>query len=114
MNDVKPSNWISQITQLEDGVAGFRFSGQNIAQVLAPGPFSLINLIFYAIGAFFLLNTVTGGISLMTSAGDPGKINEAKGKITNSIIGFLVAFAAYWIVQLITAIFTPGGRGIFT
>lgn len=114
MNDVTPSNYVSQLNQLESGIAGFRFSGQNLAQILSTSsPFSPINMIFYAIGVWFIINTIMGGISLMTSAGEPAKIGAAKSKITNSIIGFLVAFSAYWIVSLIGTVLGLGTVGNF-
>ncbi len=40
----------------------------------------------------------------MTSGGDPKAVQSAKSKITNALIGFVIVFAAYWIVQLIASI----------
>ena len=41
----------------------------------------------------------------MTSRGDPKAVNEAKGKITNALVGFLIVFVAYWLVQLFASVF---------
>ena len=37
----------------------------------------------------------------MISAGDPKGTQEAKGKITNALVGFLIVFVAYWVVRVI-------------
>lgn len=41
----------------------------------------------------------------MTSSGDPAKTKEAQAILTHGIVGFLVIFVAYWIVQLVGQIF---------
>jgi len=38
----------------------------------------------------------------MTSAGDPKKVQSARDKITGALIGFVIIFVAYWIVQLVS------------
>ena len=46
-----------------------------------------------------------GGFHLLISAGNPEGIKEGTNKIVFGIIGFLVVFAAYWIVQLVEVVF---------
>lgn len=57
--------------------------------------------IFPAAGILLLLYLLWGGLQLMTSGGDPKAIQSARDKITSALIGFLIVFAAYWIVQII-------------
>lgn len=58
-------------------------------------------LYIYAIGGMALLvYLVIGGFKLMTSSGDPKAIDEAKKAITHALIGFVVLFVAYWIIEL--------------
>jgi len=40
----------------------------------------------------------------MTSAGDPEKVKAGQGKITTAVIGFLIVFVAYWLMQIIETV----------
>jgi hypothetical protein len=55
--------------------------------------------IFVVAGLILLLYLVFGGLSLLTSGGDPKAVQVAKGRITTALIGFIIVFVAYWIVQ---------------
>ena len=54
-------------------------------------------------GLVFLFLLILGGISMIAGAGNNNPEQAAKGKqaVTSAAIGFVVVFAAYWIVQLI-------------
>jgi len=56
---------------------------------------------FAAIALFFLL--VMGGYKLITSSGDPGKLQGAWKTITFAIIGMVVITASFLILRFITA-----------
>lgn len=57
-------------------------------------------------GIIFLVLIIAGGIMMMVSAGlgDDKKAATAKSMITNSLIGFLVIFLSYFIIQIIEVI----------
>jgi len=59
--------------------------------------------IFAGLGVFVYL--IYGGFHLMISGGEPTAIQEAKGKITNAIIGFIIIFVSYWLIQIIEVVF---------
>jgi len=64
------------------------------------------NLITAAIGLagiIFIVLIIGGGIGMIAGAGNDNPEQAAKGKqaVTSALIGFIVVFAAYWIVQLI-------------
>jgi len=42
-----------------------------------------------------------GGVHLIISRGNPEGIKEGTNKIVFGIVGFLIVFAAYWIIQII-------------
>lgn len=65
----------------------------------------LLPYIFVFGGILMLLYLIYGGLHLMISRGDPKAVQEAKGKITNAIVGFLIIFASFWIVQIIGRVF---------
>lgn len=61
---------------------------------------------FYAVGLGFvamvsLLTLIIGGYTLMTSKGDPSRVNAGKSWIFYSIGGLLVAIFGYVIIQVV-------------
>jgi len=56
--------------------------------------------IFAIAGVGLLLMIIAAGFSLMTSAGDAKKMESGKNRLTYAIVGFLVIFTAFWVVQL--------------
>lgn len=89
---------------------GDLLSTQNGIGLITP-----VALIFFATGLFFLINILLAGFALMTSAGNPQGIEAARVRITNSIVGLLLVFTAYFIVQIVgTVLNLPGITGEFT
>ena len=66
---------------------------------------TIIPYIYTSAGILLLLYLIYGGFSYITSLGDPKGIQTAKGKITNALVGFLIVFFSYFIIQLIAEIF---------
>lgn len=58
-------------------------------------------LLFSIAGIFLLAYLVWGGFDYLTSMGDPKKAEAGKGKITNALLGFIIIFVAFWLVQII-------------
>lgn len=90
----------------------FTFSEiQGLAGYTTPGstPGGLIQLllpyIFGIAGIVLLLNIVTAGFKMMTSQGDPKALQGAQSKLTTSLIGILILFTSFWIVNLIMKFF---------
>ncbi|MBI3380197.1 hypothetical protein HY029_05580 [Candidatus Gottesmanbacteria bacterium] len=61
--------------------------------------------IFPIAGVMLLAYLVWGGFSYITAMGDPKKAEGARARLTHAVIGFLIIFAAYWIVQIVNQIF---------
>jgi hypothetical protein len=61
--------------------------------------------IFALAGVGLLLMIIAAGFTLMTSAGDAKKMESGKNRLTFAIVGFLVIFTAFWIVQLFGTMF---------
>lgn len=64
----------------------------------------LLPYVMVVAGLILLFMLITGGIALMTSAGDPNKTKEGSGKITAGLIGFLIIILAYFITQLVEVV----------
>ena len=61
--------------------------------------------LFVFVGLILLAYLIMGGFGLMTSGGDPKKVQSAQGKVTSAVIGFFIIFVAYWITQILQSIF---------
>lgn len=105
----------SDIDAIESG-AGIN-SPDNLASIInspTAGRLSIVSILFFIAGAFFVFYLISGGIKMMTSAGDPRSVGEAKQTITNALVGLVIVLGAYWIVQLAGIILgLPGIQNTF-
>jgi hypothetical protein len=77
-------------------------SGTGFFQTLLPNLLTL-GLVVASIITFFIL--LTGGIKWITSGGDKEKLDQARGTITSAIIGLVIVFALWAILQLLGNVF---------
>lgn len=59
----------------------------------------IVNVLLYIVGALSVVMIIIGGLFYVTANGDSGNITKAKNTIMYSIIGLVVAFLAYAIVN---------------
>lgn len=59
-----------------------------------------VPILFAFSGMALFVYLVWGGFDFLTSMGDPKKAEQGKNKITHAVVGFIIIFAAFWIVQL--------------
>lgn len=52
-------------------------------------------------GAVALILLIAGGIQYMSSGGDKIAVEQARGRITAAVVGLLIVFGAYLIVNVI-------------
>lgn len=98
-----------------EALPGFKFAGGSIGDIVS----ALIPYIFFGAGVALLAYIILGGYTMMTSRGDAKALAAGKDKVTHGLIGFVIVFTAFWIVQLIgrilgltdiTNIFGGGGN----
>ncbi len=65
----------------------------------------LIPFIYVLAGLALLLMLIVGGFQLMMSAGDPKGVESGRNKVMYALIGFLIIFVSYWLVQILQVIF---------
>lgn len=82
------------------GDTGFKFANKNIADIFN----DLLPYIYVFAGLILLVMLIMGGLGLMTAAGNADKMKAGYGKITNALIGFLIIFVSYFVVQLVELI----------
>jgi hypothetical protein len=53
-------------------------------------------------GVILLILLILGGFSIIMGAGqsDPQRVEQGKKATTAAVIGFIIIFAAYWIIQI--------------
>ena len=61
----------------------------------------IINVILAVLGIAAVFMVILGGISILTSQGDPSKVKKGKDTILYGIIGLIVAMLAFAIVNFI-------------
>lgn len=62
---------------------------------------TVLPFVFVFAGLILFVMFIFGGFTIFTSAGNPEKIKQGQGMIVNALIGFLIIFAAYWIIQIL-------------
>lgn len=94
---------IGQEFQVEPGV-GIK----NALLFASPGNFIsvLLKNIYMVAGVALLVLLIFGGISIILSAGsgDAKKTGQGQKAVTGALVGFLIIFASYWIIQIIQVI----------
>ena len=64
-----------------------------------------ITMVLIVVSLIFFFILVIGGLKWITSGGDEKKVAAARAQITNALIGLVIVFAAWAIMNLIGAIF---------
>lgn len=101
--------------------AGVGGSSQGISNPVLPGALgnpgttggqTVANFIYAAINLglvlgviYFFVYLIWGAIDWISSGGDKQKLESARGKITNALVGLVVLFAIFAVLRLIEAFF---------
>jgi len=64
----------------------------------------LLKFAFPIAGLILFAMLIMGGFGLLTSGGNEEAIKKAQGRITSAIIGFVIIFAAYWLIQILQTV----------
>lgn len=59
----------------------------------------------FTLGGILLLGyLIMGGFTYLTAGGDDKRVGEAKKMITNAIIGMVIIFTSYWVIQIVETV----------
>lgn len=74
-----------------------------------------LNVAFAIAGIILIFYFIMGGIGMISSAGanDPQKLEQSRKTITSALIGFIIVFVSFWIVQFIGQLFGITGLPVF-
>lgn len=84
-----------------DGVPGELFGDGSIFT-------TIVNVMLFIIGAICVIMLIWGGIRYTTSAGNSASVTAAKNTIMYAIIGLVIAFLAFAVVNWVLVAITPG------
>ena len=70
---------------------------------------TVVNVLLFIIGAICVIMLIWGGIRYTTSAGNSANVTAAKNTIMYAIIGLIIAFLAFAIVNWVLGAVTPSG-----
>lgn len=63
-----------------------------------------LRYVYVFAGLMLLVLLVVGGIELMTAGADPAKAKSGYGKLVAGLIGFMLIFASYFVVQIVEVV----------
>lgn len=96
------SRLLAQVN-LRDKLFGSHQGASNVADSPTAFLSAILPNIFTIAGILLLVYLVAGGLMVIKSAGSEGK-GKGKDAITNALVGFIIIFAAYWIIQIVQVI----------
>ena len=70
----------------------------------------ITNMIVYMVGVIAVIMLIIGGIKYVISGGDSKKVTDAKNTILYAIIGLVIAFLAYAIVNFVISALPSSGQ----
>lgn len=66
---------------------------------------TIVSWIFVIGAVIFLFMLLIGAIQWIMSGGDKGALEQAKGRVTNAILGIILLFGSFAIIQLVEVFF---------
>lgn len=61
----------------------------------------IVSNVFVIAGVVSLFAMVLAGFQIISSAGNPKQAEKGKAALTGAVMGLILVFASFWIVQLI-------------
>ena len=89
-------------TTLQEGAAAAKCDGCPENLFGDSGVFKQItNVVLYIVGVIAVIMLIIGGIKYVISGGDAKKVTDAKNTVLYAIIGLIIAFLAFAIVNFV-------------
>ncbi len=93
---------VSAQTKITDGAEAARGTGAPADLFAGDSVFKkIVNILLFLIGAISVIMLIIGGIKYTISGGDSGQVTSAKNTILYAIVGLVVAFLAFAIVNYV-------------
>lgn len=72
-------------------------AGLNLENIVS----TIVGFLIILAGLWFFIIFITGGLSYISAGGESGKIEEARKKMTNGVIGVIIVVAAYSVIFIV-------------
>jgi len=97
---------------IADGANAARGEGQP-AELFGAGGFvtTITNIMLFIVGALSVIMLIIGGLRYVISGGNASAVTAAKNTILYAIVGLIVAFLAYSIINFVLGTLTTGSAG---
>ncbi len=88
---------------LIDGLGRFKIptsinlAGENLEEIVS----TIVGFLTVLTGLWFFIIFITGGLSYISAGGESGKLDEARKKMTNGVIGVIIVVAAYSVIFIV-------------
>lgn len=95
-----PAAVFGQGEQIEDGIEAATPSGAggaNINQIVR----NVVNVLLWVVGIASVIMLIVGGIRYVVSAGDQNAVQGAKNTILYALVGLIVAFLAFALINFV-------------
>lgn len=76
-------------------------SSANIGTVFS----GILTVLLIAAVAISLVYLIWGGIKWIVAGGDKGAIDQARTHVVGALIGLVIAFAAFFLINIVTSVF---------
>ena len=95
-----------------DGANAARGEGQP-SQLFGDGGFvtTITNVLLFVVGALSVIMLIIGGLRYVVSGGNASAVTAAKNTVLYAIVGLIVAFLAYSIINFVLGTLTTGSAG---
>ena len=94
---------------LQEGVEAARCDGCPADLFGETGVFKQVtNTILYIVGIIAVIMLIVGGIKYVVSGGDSKKVTDAKNTVLYAIIGLVISFLAFAIINFVVAALPSG------
>ena len=95
-----------------DGANAARGEGQP-SQLFGDGGFvtTITNVLLFVVGALSVIMLIIGGPRYVVSGGNASAVTAAKNTVLYAIVGLVVAFLAYSIINFVLGTVTTGSAG---
>lgn len=72
----------------------------SIGQIIS----ALLPYIFTIAGLILFFYLIWAGFEMLTSTGNPKKLESARGRLGQAIVGFIIIFVSYWLAKILETV----------
>lgn len=66
---------------------------------------SVFKNLYMLAGVILLFFLISGGVGMILNSGNPEKLKQSNQAVTSAVAGYLIMFAAYWLVRIVEIVF---------